>query len=137
MLAGKGTMRTEGLDFEKEKHKFNTDDDTQVAMCQSSSTKYGLTLLGTEARPCYNTLYYENIYDLNVRIQTEDRNHRHGQKYPVGYMDLISSPVEKKIVDTLTANRADTSDMFQGRTIREQEQLRALLRSSMKDLNDY
>jgi hypothetical protein len=134
VLAGKTTMAELGLDFDKEKRTFNSDDETQVALCQSASTKYGLTLLGTEARPCYTTLYYENSQDLNARIQSEDRNHRHGQKFPVGYTDFVSSPVEKKIVTALIEDRDRAASLLTPKSKQDIRILREALSQSIKML---
>ena len=58
---------------------------------------YGLTL--TEANL---VVYYANDYNLETRIQSEDRAHRIGQKNNVTYVDLISEgTIDEKIVDAL------------------------------------
>lgn len=60
---------------------------------------YGLTL--TEADLC---VYYVNDYNLETRIQSEDRAHRIGQKNKVTYIDLISKgTIDEKIVAALRA----------------------------------
>jgi len=58
---------------------------------------YGLTL--TEAK---TVIYYNNVYDLEVRLQSEDRAHRIGQKNNVTYIDLVcENTVEEKILQAL------------------------------------
>jgi len=58
---------------------------------------YGITL--TEAS---NVIYYSNNYDLEKRLQSEDRAHRIGQTNKVTYIDLISKgTVDEKIVKAL------------------------------------
>jgi SNF2 family DNA or RNA helicase len=60
---------------------------------------YGLTL--TEADL---VVYYANDFNLETRIQSEDRNHRIGQRNPVTYVDLISEgTIDEKIVAALQA----------------------------------
>ena len=60
---------------------------------------YGLTL--TEADL---VVYYANDFNLETRIQSEDRAHRIGQKNPVTYIDLISEgTIDEKIVQSLRA----------------------------------
>lgn len=88
-------------EIEEEKRKFNTDDSYQVALAQTSSQKYGHTLLGTPDRPCHTTIFYENTFSLDDRLQMEDRNHRIGQKFPVNIIDLNCSPIETKAVKAL------------------------------------
>ena len=46
---------------------------------------YGLTLTAG-----HTVVYYSNSYDLEIRLQSEDRAHRIGQKEKVTYVDLIS-----------------------------------------------
>ena len=58
---------------------------------------YGITL--TEAS---TVIYYSNNYDLEKRIQSEDRAHRIGQKNPVPYIDLVAKgTVDEKIIQSL------------------------------------
>jgi SNF2 family DNA or RNA helicase len=58
---------------------------------------YGLTL--TEAK---TMVFYNNLYDLEVRLQAEDRAHRIGQKNNVTYIDLVTeNTVEEKILKAL------------------------------------
>jgi SNF2 family DNA or RNA helicase len=35
-------------------------------------------------------IYYNNTFDLEVRVQSEDRAHRLGQKKSVTYIDIIA-----------------------------------------------
>jgi SNF2 family DNA or RNA helicase len=72
-----------------------------LGICQTASAKYGLTLLGMPNMPCHNSIYYENTFSLDARIQSEARNHRHGQHYPVTYTDLVGSPIEAKVIKAL------------------------------------
>ena len=48
---------------------------------------------------CFNNvIYYSNGYDLEKRLQSEDRAHRIGQKKAVTYIDLIApKTVDEKI----------------------------------------
>ncbi len=58
---------------------------------------YGLTL--TEAN---TVVYYANDFNLETRIQSEDRCHRIGQKNPVTYIDLITEDtIDEHIVGAL------------------------------------
>ena len=58
---------------------------------------YGITL--TEAN---TVIYYSNGYDLEKRMQSEDRAHRIGQKKTVTYVDIIAEDtVDTKIVKSL------------------------------------
>jgi SNF2 family DNA or RNA helicase len=54
---------------------------------------YGITLTAAN-----NVVYYSNGYDLEKRLQSEDRAHRIGQKKAVTYVDLIApKTVDEKI----------------------------------------
>jgi SNF2 family DNA or RNA helicase len=88
-------------EFDRRKRAFNEDDSIKYALCQTDAVKEGHTLLGTEAMPCHNTLFVENTYSLYARSQAEDRNHRHGQSYPVNYWDIATSAEDKKIIKAL------------------------------------
>ena len=58
---------------------------------------YGITL--TEAK---TVVYYSNNYDLEKRLQSEDRAHRIGQHHPVTYVDLVcKNTVDEKIIKAL------------------------------------
>jgi|TARA_R110001583_G_scaffold108607_3_gene257339 SNF2 family DNA or RNA helicase len=58
---------------------------------------YGLTLTAAT-----NVIYWNNSYDLETRIQSEDRAHRIGQDNHVLYVDLISpNTVDEKILKAL------------------------------------
>jgi SNF2 family DNA or RNA helicase len=58
---------------------------------------YGLTL--TEANL---VVYYANDFNLETRIQSEDRAHRIGQHKPVTYVDILAEDtVDEKIVKAL------------------------------------
>ncbi len=58
---------------------------------------YGLTL--TEAS---TVIYLNNVFDLEVRLQSEDRAHRIGQKNTVTYIDIVAEgTVDEKILKAL------------------------------------
>ena len=75
---------------------------------------YGLTL--TEADL---VIYYANDFNLETRIQSEDRAHRIGQKNNVTYIDLISEgTIDEKIVEALR-NKIDIGARVLGEEARE------------------
>ena len=70
---------------------------------------YGITL--TEAS---TVIYYSNNYDLERRLQSEDRAHRIGQTNKVTYIDLIAKgTVDEKIVKALR-NKLDLAQEVLG-----------------------
>ena len=75
---------------------------------------YGLTLTAATT-----VIYYSNSYDLELRIQSEDRAHRIGQTSKVTYIDLISpQTVDEKIVKALR-NKINIADTILGESARE------------------
>ena len=66
---------------------------------QPSTAGYGITL--TEAN---TVIYYSNSYNLEHRLQSEDRAHRIGQTSKVTYIDfIIEKTIEVKIIKALRA----------------------------------
>ena len=62
-----------------------------------STGGYGLTLTAASV-----VVYYSNSFDLEKRLQSEDRAHRIGQTKNVTYIDLITpKTVDEKIVKAL------------------------------------
>ncbi len=62
-----------------------------------STGGYGLTLTAA-----HTVVYYSNSYDLEKRMQSEDRAHRIGQVNKVTYVDMIAEgTVDEKIVRSL------------------------------------
>jgi len=62
-----------------------------------STGGYGLTLTAANV-----VVYYSNSFDLEKRLQSEDRAHRIGQRQNVTYIDLITpNTVDEKIVKAL------------------------------------
>ena len=75
---------------------------------------YGITL--TEAS---TVIYYSNNYDLEKRIQSEDRAHRIGQQRSVTYIDLVCrGTIDEKIINSLR-NKNDIARQITGDQWRE------------------
>ena len=77
--------------------KFQNDPECRFLIGTPQTGGYGITL--TQAN---TVIYFSNGYDLEKRLQSEDRAHRIGQKKNVTYIDLISEDtVDEKIVKAL------------------------------------
>jgi SNF2 family DNA or RNA helicase len=77
--------------------KFQNDPKCRFIIGTPQTGGYGITL--TQAN---TVIYYSNGYDLEKRLQSEDRAHRIGQKKTVTYIDLIcEDTVDEKIVEAL------------------------------------
>jgi SNF2 family DNA or RNA helicase len=77
----------------------NPDHPLKYFVGNPSTAGYGLTL--TEANL---VVYYANDFNLETRVQSEDRAHRIGQKNNVTYIDLITEgSIDEQIVKALRA----------------------------------
>ena len=77
--------------------KFQSDPRCRFMVGTPSTGGYGITLTAANT-----VIYYSNGYDLEKRLQSEDRAHRIGQRKPVTYVDLIcDDTVDEKIVKAL------------------------------------
>jgi len=84
---------------------------------------YGLTL--TEANL---VVYYANDFNLETRIQSEDRAHRIGQKNNVTYIDLIcEGSIDERIVKALRA-KIDIGAKVLGEDAREWLNLKPMMK---------
>ena len=70
---------------------------------------YGITLTAAST-----VIYYSNNYDLERRLQSEDRAHRIGQNHKVTYIDILcKDTVDEKIVKALR-NKLDLAKLVLG-----------------------
>jgi SNF2 family DNA or RNA helicase len=79
-----------------------------------STGGYGLTLTAASV-----VVYYSNSFDLEKRLQSEDRAHRIGQTRNVTYIDLITpKTVDEKIVKALRG-KIDIATQVLGEEIKQ------------------
>lgn len=77
--------------------RFQDDPECRFIVGTPSTGGYGITLTAANT-----VIYYSNGYDLEKRLQSEDRAHRIGQKKSVTYVDLMADDtVDEKIVQAL------------------------------------
>ena len=82
---------------DKNKDAFQNDSKVRYFVGTPQTGGYGLTLTAANT-----VIYYSNGYDLEKRIQSEDRAHRIGQHKPVTYVDILAEEtVDEKIVKSL------------------------------------
>jgi SNF2 family DNA or RNA helicase len=75
------------------------DSDLRFFVGNPKTGGYGLTLTSS-----HTVVYYSNDYSLEVRMQSEDRAHRIGQKDKVTYVDLMAEgTIDEKIVKALNS----------------------------------
>jgi SNF2 family DNA or RNA helicase len=73
------------------------DSELRFFIGQPKTGGYGITLTAANT-----VVYFSNSYDLEIRLQSEDRAHRIGQKKAVTYIDLVSpGTIDEKILAAL------------------------------------
>jgi SNF2 family DNA or RNA helicase len=89
--------KTSNDDRSKNIEKFQNNDNVRFFVGNPQTGGYGITLTSAN-----NVIYYSNGYDLEKRMQSEDRAHRIGQKKSVTYIDFITEKtVDERIVKAL------------------------------------
>ena len=75
----------------------DSDHETRFFVGNPQTAGYGLTLTSA-----HTVIYYSNDFNLETRVQSEDRCHRIGQNHPVTYIDLVAEgTVDEHIVKAL------------------------------------
>jgi SNF2 family DNA or RNA helicase len=72
-------------DRKKAVESFQNDSNVRFFVGNPTTGGFGLTLTA-----CNTVVYYSNNYNLEVRMQSEDRAHRMGQKGTVVYVDIVA-----------------------------------------------
>ena len=117
-----------GKNDEKERNhavlSFQTDPNCRVFVGSSAAAR-GLTLTAATT-----VVYFTNDYSLEVRLQSEDRAHRIGQKRNVLYIDLIvPQTVDEKVLQILKSKKSvseavlDWKDFFKNAIPHDNEQI--------------
>ena len=82
---------------DKNREAFQNDSKVRFIVGTPQTGGYGITLTAANT-----VIYYSNGYDLEKRLQSEDRAHRIGQHKPVTYVDILAEEtVDEKIVKAL------------------------------------
>jgi len=82
---------------DKNRDAFQNDSEVRYLVGTPQTGGYGITLTAANT-----VIYYSNGYDLEKRLQSEDRAHRIGQHKPVTYVDILAEDtVDEKIVKSL------------------------------------
>ena len=78
--------------------RIQEDDKTKFLVANPTTGGFGLTLTA-----CNTVIYFSNNYNLEVRMQSEDRAHRLGQKGTVVYIDIVAKgTLDEAIMKSLT-----------------------------------
>ncbi len=79
--------------------RIQTDDKCRFLVGNPTTGGFGLTLTA-----CNTVIYFSNSYNLEVRMQSEDRAHRMGQKGTVVYIDIVArGTLDEAIMKSLTS----------------------------------
>jgi SNF2 family DNA or RNA helicase len=99
---------------DKNRTAFQNDSKVRFIVGTPQTGGYGITLTAANT-----VIYYSNGYDLEKRLQSEDRAHRIGQHKPVTYVDIIAEEtVDQKIVKALRKKINIASEVL-GEELRE------------------
>ena len=103
------TLRQENIALFQEKNG-----PTRYFVGNAQTGGYGITLTAANT-----VIYYSNNYDLEKRLQSEDRAHRIGQTGSVTYVDLIAeNTVDERIVKALR-KKINIANEIMGEDIKE------------------
>lgn len=93
---------------EEARLQFNeSDSNLRFLVANPAVGGFGTTLLDKSESESQIVIYYSNSYNLEFRMQSEDRSHRIGQTKNVTYIDLVSpNTVDEKIIDSLRNKRS-------------------------------
>ena len=79
--------------------RIQEDEKTRFLVANPTTGGFGLTLTA-----CNTVIYFSNNYNLEVRMQSEDRAHRLGQKGTVVYIDIVArGTLDEAIMKSLTS----------------------------------
>lgn len=94
------------------------EDDLRFLIANPQTAGYGLTLTTADL-----AIYYSNSYNLELRLQSEDRIHRIGQKRRPVYVDIFApDTVDEKIMTALRSKR-DVAELVMRGEVRADEWL--------------
>ena len=107
-----GTPQDERQDIVKDFQ--DPDSELRFFVGQPRTGGFGLTLTAATT-----VIYYSNSYDLEIRLQSEDRAHRISQTKTVTYVDLVSpDTIDEKILKALRA-KIDIAGQVLGEDIKQ------------------
>ena len=103
------TLRQEHIaQFQQEKGP------TRYFVGNAQTGGYGITLTAANT-----VIYFSNSYDLEKRLQSEDRAHRIGQTGSVTYVDLVAEKtIDERIIKSLK-NKVNIANEIMGEDIRD------------------
>jgi SNF2 family DNA or RNA helicase len=95
-------------------NKFQNDPECKYFVGHPKTGGYGLTLVAANT-----VIYYSNNYDLEVRLQSEDRAHRIGQKNTVTYIDIVTEKTIDELIVKALRNKIDIATQVLGENFKK------------------
>lgn len=86
----------------------------QFFVANQQTGGYGLTLTAAS-----NVVYYSNNYDLEQRLQSEDRVHRMGQSRSCVYVDMVCPGTVDEVILKALREKKNIADLITGDSYRE------------------
>jgi SNF2 family DNA or RNA helicase len=117
---GKCALRTGGMSEEEKAVELGRFRSGECRFFVSSQAAGGTGLTLNEAS---TTIYFSNTFSLIDRVQSEDRNHRIGQKNSVLYVDILAEGTVDEHILQAIADKKDLADYVRGRIARGQDVL--------------
>jgi SNF2 family DNA or RNA helicase len=103
------TLRQENIALFQEKNG-----PTRYFVGNAQTGGYGITLTAANT-----VIYYSNNYDLEKRLQSEDRAHRIGQTGSVTYIDLVAEKtIDERIIKSLKS-KVNIANEIMGEDIKD------------------
>ena len=92
---------------------FGSDCGARVLIGEPGSGGMGVTLIGSENRPCTTVIYYSNDFSMLKRAQSEDRSHRIGIKQPISYIDIVCEDSLETQICKILQSKKEINDKIQ------------------------
>lgn len=116
-LDGQGVLLPGGIDPQERQDRlqlFKTGE-PKVLVANPASSGHGITLVEADT-----VIYYSNSYNLEHRLQSEDRTHRIGQTKSVLYIDLVApNTIEGAVIKALKDKKNLADKVINSASLRE------------------
>ena len=88
--------------------------ETRFFVGNPQTAGYGLTLTSA-----HNVVYFSNDFNLETRVQSEDRCHRIGQTQKVNYIDLVTEGTVDEHIVKILQNKMKLAGQALGEEVRK------------------
>lgn len=105
-------MKKHGRDIVSEKKRFNESAKCRLILVQAEAAKYGHDLSGRQFDRTTLMAFFENTYSLDTRSQVERRITANNQDWQSFYLDFVSAPVERGVIEALVRKEGMEEAIF-------------------------